>query len=116
MGIGKEAKETRSPDVTTQTPSRALGVQSILNPPESRDGEAAAHASHVQQSPHQHLPQTAFLPPPAESPRIRKRNQRAASIDEAQSNTRSASARRTLTPISPSRRAESYGGRHQLPG
>jgi hypothetical protein len=69
-------------DVTNQTPSRALGVQSILNPPESRDGETAAYTSHVQQPPHQRRPQCA------------------ASIGEAQSNTRSAGPRQTLTHIS----------------
>ncbi len=108
VGLGISSRRP-SGESTVQTPSRSLGVHSILNPPEERE---VREVSNVRPSgqPAMSLTQS-LLPAPAESPRSRKRTDpRSPSRDHA--NLPGArSGRRVLTPKSPGIRAASLGAR-----
>ncbi|KAK5026696.1 hypothetical protein LTR13_009920 [Exophiala sideris] len=95
-----------SAESTTQTPSRALGVHSILNPQaEPTEREPTEFRSIGQ-------PQMSITTGPAErSPQIRKRTDpRSPPIEHAQPGSARA-GRRVLTPRSPGVRAASLGAR-----
>ncbi|KAK5064323.1 hypothetical protein LTR84_000156 [Exophiala bonariae] len=99
-----------SAESTAQTPSRAFGVQSILNPQadyEDRD------SGHIRLPPP--LPMTAStretLPAPAESPRSRKRTDPRSPVRDHDYPSSARAGRRVLTPKSPAIRAASLGAR-----
>lgn len=108
VGLGSSSRR-QSTESTNQTPSRTLGMHSILNPPiehGSREGPSVKQSSHSAMSLTQSL-----LPAPIESPRSRKRTEaRSPPRDHAQL-PGARLGRRVLTPKSPGLRATSLGAR-----
>ena len=93
---------------------RSFGVHSMLNP-----SQPDHQTSRPSDAPTSRLPglvprDEAQAQPsmPAASPRSRKRSQRNRPTEARSGNGRSSGPRRTLTPISPARRAESLGSRY----
>ncbi|KIW12426.1 hypothetical protein PV08_09703 [Exophiala spinifera] len=99
--------ESRRPsaDSSVQTPSRAFGVHSILNPQTEPEGQPLAAATSSQS--HAGFPQG----PPEESPRVRKRTDLRSSAQEHSQSGSARVGRRVLTPKSPAVRAASLGAR-----
>jgi hypothetical protein len=91
-------EQRTSPSTAQSTPVRGLGVQSILNP----------SAESIQVSAHESIPQ-ARLPPPAVSPRGRKRPDPTSPSRASAYPTTLSGPRRVLTPKSPGLRAASLG-------
>ena len=89
-----------------QTPSRGLGVHSILNPssdapPQTkRPAQTTGYGLGLSQN---------YLPPPIASPRSRKRSEPGSPLRGAQSQQFYPTGRRVLTPRSPGVRASSIG-------
>lgn len=108
VGLGIISRRT-SAESTVQTPSRALGVHSILNHPAEPEDRDLSNVR-LPDQPAMSLTQS-LLPAPAESPRSRKRTDpRSPPREHAQlSGTRL--GRRVLTPKSPGMRAASLGTR-----
>ena len=108
LGLGISSRR-QSAESTIQTPSRALGVHSILNHPvEPEDREP----SNVRPSAHSAMSLTqSLLPAPAESPRSRKRPGPRSPAREHEFLPGARIGRRVLTPKSPGMRAASLGAR-----
>ena len=92
-----------SPASTTQTPTRALGMQSILNPAEAPRS--------LQRLPGAIDPHTETLPPALSSPRSRKRAVPGSPSRDQGHPSQSVGGRRVLTPKSPGLRSASTGAR-----
>ncbi|KIX00499.1 uncharacterized protein Z518_10639 [Rhinocladiella mackenziei CBS 650.93] len=108
---GGASSRRQSAESTAQTPSRALGVHSILNPPADPEERELPHVRLLGQ-PAMSITQS-LLPAPAESPRSRKRTDPRSPI-QTREQDQPASARlgrRVLTPKSPAVRATSLGAR-----
>ena len=106
LGISSRRPSTES---TIQTPSRAIGVHSILNPsaePEDREQYNARPSSQSAMSLTHSL-----LPAPTESPRSRKRTDPRSPLREQAPVPGARVERRVLTPKSPGIRAASLGAR-----
>ncbi|KAK5306785.1 hypothetical protein LTR99_002477 [Exophiala xenobiotica] len=94
-----------SAESTIQTPSRAFGVHSILNPQTEPEGRPLGVSSIGQ-------PRMSIVPGPSEaSPRIRKRTDLRSPPPEHSQSSRARIGRRVLTPRSPAVRAASLGAR-----
>ncbi|KAJ9605119.1 hypothetical protein H2200_010509 [Cladophialophora chaetospira] len=108
VGLGIDSRRP-STESTVQTPSRAFGVHSILNPPaepEPRDPSNVRPPGQSAMSLTQSL-----LPAPAESPRSRKRTDPRSPPREHAHLPGARLGRRVLTPKSPGMRAASLGAR-----
>jgi hypothetical protein len=109
VGLGINSRR-QSADSIVQTPSRALGVHSILNPAAETDDKDPQYAKGAGQSamgPIQNL-----LPAPIESPRSRKRTDATRSpVREHIQLPPTRTGRRVLTPKSPGLRTASLGAR-----
>ena len=90
------------PPEATTTPSRALGMQSILNPTENTQPDLHSAVPFQNQTP---------LLPPTTSPRSRKRPVPGSPLREQQAPPQHTGGRRVLTPRSPGLRASSIGAR-----
>ena len=112
MGFPQLRTQTGSPSADS-TPSRALGVHSILNPSHPAtegDRNPLSQGSSVLPSisPRTTIP-TSHL---TFSPRSRKRADPSAQMDDQPTAEPSRSGRRVLTPVSPGQRAASLGQRN----
>jgi hypothetical protein len=112
MGFPQMRTQTGSPSAAS-TPSRALGVHSILNPPhpateERRASLAQGSGPLPSISPRTGNPATHL----ASSPRIRKRVDPSAHSDDPPNLEPNRSSRRVLTPVSPGLRMASLGQRN----
>ncbi|ETI29129.1 hypothetical protein G647_01582 [Cladophialophora carrionii CBS 160.54] len=108
VGLGISSRRP-SAESTAQTPSRAFGVHSILNPPVEPDDREPHNVSHTGR-PAMSLTQS-LLPAPTESPRSRKRTDPRSPAQEPAQLPGSRVGRRVLTPKSPGMRAASLGAR-----
>ncbi|KIW98915.1 uncharacterized protein Z519_00578 [Cladophialophora bantiana CBS 173.52] len=107
VGLGISSRR-HSAESTVQTPSRAFGVHSILNPPAELEDRASPNVRPATQSA-MSLSQS-LLPAPAESPRSRKRTDPRSPPRELEQGS-GRLGRRVLTPKSPGMRAASLGAR-----
>jgi len=98
----------RSPESAFQTPSRSLGVQSILNPPSESEERNEVVKRGLAQS--MSITQT-LIPPAFPSPRSRKRTEPASPVQEPERPSSARLGRRLLTPKSPGFRAAGLGAR-----
>lgn len=99
-----------SAESTAQTPSRAFGVQSILNPQAEYEDRDSGNVRLPPPPPISFSTQ-ASLPAPAESPRSRKRTDPRSPVRDHDYPSSARAGRRVLTPKSPAVRAASLGAR-----
>lgn len=112
MGFPQMRTQTGSPSADS-TPSRALGVHSILNPSHPASEEGRNPVSQQRGAPPSISPRTAIPTPHlTSSPRSRKRADPSIQSDDPPTIELSRSGRRVLTPVSPGLRTASLGHRH----
>jgi hypothetical protein len=108
IGFGVESRR-QSTESTSQTPAKAFGVHSMLNPPTDVETQAASFSQPVARS--ELDPSQMYLPPPAGSPQGRKRSALRSPGRENDTTGTARAGRRLLTPKSPGTRAASLGAR-----
>lgn len=104
------ADRRHSVESTVQTPSRAFGVQSILNP-QADYGERESANTRLPPPSAMSTSTHTLLPAPTESPRSRKRTDLRSPVRDHDYPPSVRSGRRVLTPKSPAVRAASLGAR-----
>jgi len=104
------AGRRHSAESTMQKPSRALGVQSILNP-QADTGSREDVTGSLPPPPTINTASQPFWPAPAESPRSRKRADLKSPVQDHDHSPSARYGRRVLTPKSPAIRAASLGAR-----
>ncbi|OAP62237.1 hypothetical protein AYL99_04440 [Fonsecaea erecta] len=108
VGLGISSRR-HSAESSVQTPSRAFGVHSILNPPFEPEDTTSPDVRPRAAHPAMDLSHS-LIPAPAESPRSRKRTEPRSPPREFEQGS-GRLGRRVLTPKSPGLRAASLGAR-----
>lgn len=104
------AGRRHSAESTVQTPSRAFGVQSILNPQADSEDRDSGNIR-LPPPPAMSISTQMSLPGPVGSPRSRKRTDQRSPVRDHDYPPSARTGRRVLTPKSPANRAASLGAR-----
>lgn len=109
VSVGSRSRRPSAGSTTNQTPSRPLGVHSILNPTADPEPRELLYARTT--FPRERGVAPPLVPLPDESPRSRKRSNRRSPGEEEDQSVAARIGRRVLTPKSPAMRAASLGAR-----